>query len=146
METKYGDGRRTVRHDDNIYARMVTPSDQVRRLRRVLDVLVALASVLDGKSRMVDGRLQLDLSALGPAAEGAAGRARLQNYLSRPGRAVPLQRRRSSVHEKTSPAPHAPCMGYRVPPLNANHLHLHPQPSPSSGGNELKASSRNELR
>ena len=65
METKYGDGRRTVRHDDNIYARMVTPSDQVRRLRRVLDVLVALASVLDGRSRVVDGRVQLDLSVLG---------------------------------------------------------------------------------
>ena len=70
-----------MRRDDNIYARMVTPSDQVRRLRRVLDVLVALASVLDGKSRMVDGRLQLDLSALGPAAEGAAGRAWLQDLI-----------------------------------------------------------------
>ena len=46
---------------------MVTPSDQVRRLRRILDVLVALTSVLDGKSRVVDGRVQLDLSALGPA-------------------------------------------------------------------------------
>ena len=73
METKYGDGRRTVRHDDNIYARMVTPSDQVRRLRRVLDVLVALASVLDGRSRVVDGRVQLDLAALGPALKEQLG-------------------------------------------------------------------------
>ena len=40
-----------MRRDDNLYTRMVTPSDQVRRLRRVLDVLVALASVLDGRSK-----------------------------------------------------------------------------------------------
>ena len=64
LPEKYGDGRRTVRRDDNVYARMLTPSDQVRRLRRVLDVLAALASVLDGKSRVVDGRVQLDLAKL----------------------------------------------------------------------------------
>ena len=73
LPEKYGDGRRTVRRDDNLYTRMVTPSDQVRRLRRVLDVLVALASVLDGRSRVVDGRVQLDLSALGPALKQQLG-------------------------------------------------------------------------
>ena len=67
LPEKYGDGRRTARRGSNNYTRMVTPSDQVRRLRRVLDVLVALASVLEDRSRIVDGRVQLDLAALGPA-------------------------------------------------------------------------------
>ena len=62
-----------MRRDDNVYARMLTPSDQVRRLRRVLDELVTLASVLDGRSRVVDGRVQLDLSALGPALKEQLG-------------------------------------------------------------------------
>ena len=62
METEDERCDATIIH---IYARMVTPSDQVRRLRRVLDVLVALASVLEDRSRIVDGRVQLDLAVLG---------------------------------------------------------------------------------
>ena len=140
---------------------MVTPSDQVRRLRRVLDVLVALASVLDGRSRVVDGRVQLDLAALGPALKEQLGEPGFKTIyrdlaelfrcsddrpleIMRPrensfgifrklsqlpyGRAQGMNfrllrplttRQRNSIHEKTSPAPHAPCMGYRTPPLNA---------------------------
>ena len=83
LPEKYGIGRRTVRRDDNLYVHMVTPGDQVRRLRRVLDVLAALASVLDGRSRVVDGRERRMAGPLRPQAgpcrrsEAAESRCRM---------------------------------------------------------------------